>query len=128
MVLDYLGKPVAYDRLLDLLKIDPQIGTPASNIRNLSALGVTVLYAQGKFEDIVACLRSGHPCIAFVNTGELPYWNETTGHALVVIGVDDESVFVNDPAFRESPKVISQGDFLLSWLEADDYYALIRRQ
>jgi ABC-type bacteriocin/lantibiotic exporter with double-glycine peptidase domain len=127
MILDYLGKPVAYDRLLDLLRIDPEIGTPASNIRNLATLGLDVLYAQGTLADILLCLESNHPCIAFVNTGELPYWNETTGHAVVVVGIDDNMIYLNDPAFTDAPKVISQGDFLLAWLEADEYYARIRR-
>ncbi len=47
MVLDYIGQPVNYDRLLRLLQIDPEYGTAARNIVRLSELGVDVLYARG---------------------------------------------------------------------------------
>lgn len=73
-------------------------------------------------------LANDHPCIAFVNTAELPYWTEATGHAVVVVGIDDDNLYLNDPAFHDAPKKVSQGDFLLAWLEADEYYALIQRK
>jgi ABC-type bacteriocin/lantibiotic exporter with double-glycine peptidase domain len=128
MVLDYIGKPVEYDRLLALLQIEPDIGTRASNILKLTTLGVDVLYARGTLNEIRNHLFTNHPCIAFVNTGELPYWDEATGHAVVVVGIDDDNLYLNDPAFNDAPKVVSHGDFLLAWLEADEYYALLRRR
>ncbi len=128
MVLDYIGKPVNYDRLLRLLRIDSEYGTPASNASNLTELGVEVLYGRGTLEDIRGHLAADRPSIAFVNTGELPYWDEATGHAVVVVGLDDEKVYLNDPAFNSAPQIISHGDFLLAWLEADEYYAVIRRR
>lgn len=128
MILDYIGKPVEYDRLLALLQIEPDIGTRASNILKLIALGVDVLYTRGTLNEIHNHLLANHPCITFVNTGELPYWDEAVGHAIVVAGIDDSNVYVNDPAFNDSPKTISHGDFLLAWLEADEFYALIRRR
>ncbi len=47
MVLAYLKMPLDYNRLLKLLHIKTEIGAPASNIRNLEALGVKILYKQG---------------------------------------------------------------------------------
>jgi hypothetical protein len=70
MVLDYIGQPVNYDRLLRLLQIDPEYGTAARNIVRLSELGVDVLYARGTLGDIRGHLAANRPCIAFVNTGE----------------------------------------------------------
>jgi len=128
MVLDYIGQPVNYDRLLRLLQIDPEYGTVARNILRLSELGVEVLYTRGTLDDIRNHLAANQPCIAFVNTGELPYWKERTGHAVVVIGIDDESVYLNDPAFTAAPQVISHGDFLLAWMEVEEYYAVIQRK
>lgn len=127
MVLDYINQPVNYDRLLHLLRIDPEYGTIARNISLLSEIGVDVFYAQGTLDDLRSHLIANRPCIAFVNTGELPYWHETTGHAVVVVGIDEEMVYLNDPAFVSAPQVVSHGDFLLAWLEADEYYATIQR-
>ena len=127
MALEYIGQPVNYDRLIHLLQIEPEIGTLASNILRLTALGVEVLYKRGKLEDIINHLANGRPCIAFVNTGELPYWDEATGHAVVVVGIDDDLVYLNDPA-RNAPQKVSHGDFLLAWMEADEYYATISRR
>ncbi len=128
MVLDYIGQPVNYDRLLHLLRIEPEVGTAARNILRLSELGVEVLYTQGTLDDIRNHLTENRPCIAFVNTGELPYWNESTGHAVVVVGIDEQSMYLNDPAFADAPKAVSHGDFVLAWIEFEEYYAVIRRQ
>jgi len=128
MVLDYIGKPINYDRLLRLLQVMPEVGTPARNVLNLTELGLDVFYQRGTLDDIRRHLLDNKPCIAFVDTGELPYWDESTAHAVVVIGIDDDSVYVNDPAFESAPQTISQGDFLLAWLGADEYYAAIRKR
>lgn len=127
MVLDYIKKPINYDRLLRVLRINPEYGTVASNILRLKEVGVEVLYARGTLEDIQSHLSDNRPCIAFVNTSELPYWHERGGHAVVVIGIDDDSIYLNDPSFPQAPQVVSHGDFLLAWLEADEYYAIIRK-
>ncbi|MEK7784465.1 MAG: C39 family peptidase [Chloroflexota bacterium] len=103
MVLDYINRPVNYDRLLHLLRIDPEYGTVARNILLLSEIGVDVFYAQGTLDDLRSHLIANRPCIAFVNTGELPYWRETTGHAVVVVGIDEEMVYLHDPAFVSAP-------------------------
>ena len=66
-------------------------------------------------------------CVAACAKSELPYWHERGGHAVVVIGIDDDSIYLNDPSFPQSPQVVSHGDFLLAWLEADEYYAIIRK-
>ena len=128
MILDYIGQSVNYDRLLRLLRIDPEFGTVARNILRLSELGVDVLYTRGTVDDIRDHLANGRPCIAFVNTGELPYWNESTGHAVVVVGIDEQNVYLNDPAFADAPKAVLHGDFLLAWMEVEEYYAVIRQR
>jgi hypothetical protein len=46
MVLDYIEKPVTFDRLMSLLQIEPEIGTRASNVLRLSALDVDVFYSR----------------------------------------------------------------------------------
>jgi uncharacterized protein YvpB len=70
-------------------------------------------------------LQEGHPVIVFVRTGELPHWTYSTDHALVVVGYDENLLYVNDPAHPEAPVTVPRGDFELAWLERDYFYALI---
>ncbi|MEK7442691.1 MAG: C39 family peptidase [Chloroflexota bacterium] len=127
MALAHIGKIVAYKRLVALLEIT-EAGTASSKIKNLEQLDVVVVYKQGTFSEIQSRLDSNHPCIVFVQTRELPYWSEDTGHALLVVGLDDDSVYVNDPAFPDAPIQISRGDFDLAWLEFDELYAVLTRR
>jgi hypothetical protein len=55
----------------------------------------------------------------------LPYWDQVTNHAIVVVGLDDEFVYVHDPAFAVAPIQVSHGDFELAWQEWDEFYAVL---
>ncbi len=127
MVLDYLGRACPYSHLLQLLKIK-SIGAPSSNILRLTALGVHVTYKAGSLEELEKQIAMGYPCIVFLDTAELPYWSEATFHAVVVVGMDDEYVYVNDPAFDQSPQPVPWGDFELAWVEEGCHYAVVARK
>ncbi len=127
MALNFLGIPASYDRLLKLLKIE-SFGAIYSNLRELEQLGVTVVYKRGALEELHEHLRNHQPCIALVQTSELPYWEEATLHAVVVAGLDDQFVYLHDPAFEESPIPVSHGDFGLAWLERDELYAALTKR
>lgn len=124
MVLNYLNRPVAYATLLKILKIK-SFGAPASNIRLLEQMKLTVTYRVTDMAGLESMLVQGQPVIVFVRTSELPYWDYGTDHALVVVGCDDDNIYVNDPNFAEAPISVPRGDFELAWLERDYYYALI---
>ena len=124
MVLAYLERGVDYGRLRQLLKIK-SYGAPASNIRLLAQLDLVVTYGVTDMVSLENMLAQGQPVIVFVRTGELPYWDYNSDHALVVVGYDENSLYVNDPYFPDVPFTVSQGDFELAWLERDYYYALI---
>jgi len=126
MVLDYLGMPCDYDRLLRLLDARPY-GVPGSRLNNLVALGVRVRYAQGALDELLDHLSNGRPCIALVRTDHLPYWTCATDHAVLVVGFDERVIYVNDPAFEQAPQCVSRADFELAWLEFDCRYAVIWR-
>jgi len=127
MAMDYIGISVSYERLLKLLHIKP-FGALFSMLRELEQLGVIVVYKQGTFDELYTHLTSNRPCIAIVQTGELPYWNTATDHAVVVVGLDEEAVYLNDPAFDNAPIQVSHGDFGLAWFERDEYYATLMRR
>lgn len=124
MVLAYLKQPVDYGRLLLLLQIK-SYGAPASNIRLLAQLGLTVSYGITDMAGLESMLVSEQPVIVFVRTGELPHWDYSSDHALVVVGYDPDSVYVNDPHFADAPLAVPRGDFELAWLERDYYYAFV---
>lgn len=126
MVLDYLEKPIDYERLTGLLDIEPDIGGQASNVRHLSVLGISVYYGTGTLDDLARYIAQDIPCIAFVNTANLSYWPEASRHAVVVVGWDAERVYLNDPFFEAAPQSISHLEFELAWEEFDNAYAVLR--
>jgi len=126
MVLEDLGILIDYDRLLRLLGVK-RYGTPGSHLKNLGDLGVNVRYALGTLQELFEYLGDGKPCIVLVRTGQLPYWTYATDHAVVVVGFDDQAVYVNDPAFEQVPQRIPRVEFELAWMEFDYRYAVLWR-
>jgi ABC-type bacteriocin/lantibiotic exporter with double-glycine peptidase domain len=126
MLVTYLGRSLDYARLRQLLNVQP-FGAPAGNIRRLAQLNLNVTYSQTDLNGLKAMVQQGRPVIVFVKTGELLHWAYSTDHALVVVGYDDDYLYVNDPDRdeTETPLAVPRGDFELAWLERDYYYALI---
>ena len=111
--------------LVDLL--DTQyFGTPAPNIQRLEQLNFNVIYESGTLSKITHYLKNSIPCLIFLKTGDVPYWQgEDTAHVVVAIGQDEETLFVNDPAFFDAPQNIPLDYLLLAWSEFDHRYAVI---
>jgi len=125
MLLGHIGLSTNYDQLLKLLRVTTNVGAPASNIRRLEALGVTVIYKQGNWAELQDHLMNNRPCMTPVQTEELSYWAEQTDHAIVVVGLDEEFIYLNDPAFPNAPIQVSRGEFDLAWLARDEAYAVV---
>ncbi|MEZ4518590.1 MAG: C39 family peptidase [Chloroflexota bacterium] len=128
MILEYLGIPVEYPQLLQTLNIK-LYGAPASNIRSLASLGLSVTYSISDISGLFDLLGQGVPIIVFVRTGELPYWEANTDHAIVIVGYDIEKgeLFLNDPFFENPAIAVPIGDFELAWSERDFYYATLQK-
>lgn len=126
MVLEYLSVPADYSALVAQLRLHPRIGGPFRNLRHLESLGVKVLIEQGEINLLRSYLENGLPPIALVDTAQLPYWMERTSHAVVVVGIEDNQIYLNDPAFPDAPKVIPTDEFELAWIDLDQFYALIK--
>ena len=128
MVCHYLGMSVKYGHLRQVLGILPGFGAPFSNIERLRRqFDVEVTHKnQGSLADIYKFLQAGWPVLAGINTQELPHWaGVSTQHAVVVVGMAGNQVFINDPGFAQAPLVVTMGDFDLAWLAQDEAFAVI---
>lgn len=83
---------------------------------------------RGSVAILYTLLQHGWPIIASVDTGPLPYWEISTGHAVVVVGMEREHIFLNDPGMPDGPVQVLIGDFELAWLEQDELYAVLAPQ
>jgi len=110
MTLAYHGVSIKYSRLLRILKITPNLGAPASHIRRLTQLGIDVTYGDGDLENLRNYLARGMPSIAFVRTIHLSYWDADSRHAVVVVGMDEAKVYLNDPFYAIAPQSVAHLD------------------
>lgn len=126
MALAFFGIQVSQEEIAHHLGHIPGAGTPARNILRLSQYGVKVQYYQeGSLAHLEESLRKGAVAVAFVRTGELPYWEEDVPHAIVVVGVEAGVVYINDPSFEHAPVPVWEEDFLLAWEEFGCQWAVI---
>ncbi len=101
-------------------------GTLFSNLDRLQSFGVNVSVNEGSFSLLRQHIENGTPVIAAVNTWPLTYWNdEASSHALVVVGIENDSVFVHDPAFPDAPRRITAIEFETAWIEKDYLCAVL---
>ena len=125
MVLAFWQVQATESELVDLLGTH-YFGTPAPHIRRLEQLGFSVTYESGALNIVTNHLKNNRPCLVFVQTDDLPYWGENTAHVVVAIGIDETTIFVNDPACKDAPQAVPVDDFLLAWSEFDYRYAIIQ--
>jgi ABC-type bacteriocin/lantibiotic exporter with double-glycine peptidase domain len=105
----------------------PNFGTPGSSVLRLSSRQIQANYSQGDLESIQHALANDIPPITLVWTGELPYWQSRTTHAVVITGIEGDFLFLNDPALEQANIRVSVGDFYLAWDEMANHYALLSR-
>lgn len=132
MVLTYHGISFRYSHLPKLLKAQKQ-GTVFGNLAFLEKIDAHV--EVGKSNDynnitlLASALENSNPLIAVVLTSELQtYWKERAYHAVVVVGIDDQNVLLNDPAFEHAPQAVPINEFLIAWGEQDYLYAILTKR
>ncbi len=125
MVLAFWQHIASESELANLLGTQ-YFGTPAPNIRRLEELGFFVIYESGALSIIKIHLDNEIPCLVFVQTSDLHYWDEITAHVVVAIGMNETTIFVNDPILKNTPQAIPIDDFLLAWSKFDYRYAIIQ--
>ena len=126
MVLEYYHINIRYARLLSILRVADS-GATFRSLGRLESIGLRVQVERGAIDKLSEWLAQGVPPIVAVDTGLLlSYWTETTGHALVVISIDKQNIYVNDPYFADAPKKIVIDEFEASREEAGRLYAIIQ--
>lgn len=124
MVLSHLGDARTEADFSKLLGTK-EYGTPIRNAERLREEGYDVQVRQLTRADLESILESGLPVIVRVWTTMLGYWHVTTSHVAVVVGYDDTSVFLNDPAFSSAPQQVVWDAFLAAWAEYDETAVII---
>lgn len=101
------------------------VGVPASRVQRLGSRGFTVIYRTGSLADLESWILKGKPCILFVRTGELTYWQMDTAHAIVLAGFDAEEAILIDPAMTLAAIRVPIGELMLAWSYFDYAYAVL---
>jgi ABC-type bacteriocin/lantibiotic exporter with double-glycine peptidase domain len=124
MALQHIGIIQSQANLNRLFGLRPE-GTPSSRVQRLGTIGVEVVYASGDELALREAIDRGVPPIIFVDTGELPYWGVRLRHAVLMVGYDEQNVYLNDPDQATAPVMATWGDLMLAWSEFDYRYTLI---
>ena len=126
MVLAYWGSIYDQAELAGNLGVQPYLGAPARNIHRLASRKHQVTVENGDLSKLKQWLAKETPVITFIQAGELPYWRgEFFQHAVVVVEIDDETLWMLDPDAGDEPIDTRIDDFLLAWSELDYLYAVI---
>jgi ABC-type bacteriocin/lantibiotic exporter with double-glycine peptidase domain len=128
MVLAYWGIERKQTDLAKTLELIPGAGVPGNRMKKLASRRLEVHYGSGHLPDLSTALEQGIPPIVLVQTSELPYWQQATAHAVVLLGLDNQTVLLHDPAIDQGETEVSLGDFELAWDEMANLYALLRKR
>ena len=113
--------------LLQSIKSYTPRGTKASNIAKIQHIGVNVVLRSASLFDLRNLLKKKVPCIVFLWTGNLEYWNIACWHAVVVVGLEENATYINDPFFSDAPKKVFLDSFLEAWSHYDFILVEIRK-
>jgi ABC-type bacteriocin/lantibiotic exporter with double-glycine peptidase domain len=127
MVLAYLGDERDEESIAHLLEAE-WYGVPASRIIRLSAWGYHITYEQSTLEQLRQLITQQIPVIIFLRTGALPDWNEDVPHAIVLVGLTDDSAHIHDPVSDSGPTPVDLNAFLLAWSDMDYTCATIQKK
>jgi ABC-type bacteriocin/lantibiotic exporter with double-glycine peptidase domain len=125
IVLAHHGQNRTEAELRQLLSTRPD-GTPARNMMAVASLGFDVQLSFSNLSQLREALAAGLPPIVFLDTGPLDYWQIDCSHVAVVVGIDDTSVYLNDPFFDTAPQQTSLVSFLQAWALNAHLAAILR--
>jgi predicted double-glycine peptidase len=121
MILAYYGVDHSESDLAALCGTDSELGTSDEGIKKAAeALGFTVeIHNNSTFEDIQLWLDKKVPVMVDWFTGGRIDYTESEapdGHLSVVVGLDDEYIYLQDPEIGKLRK-IERDDFMRVWFD-----------
>jgi ABC-type bacteriocin/lantibiotic exporter with double-glycine peptidase domain len=126
MVLSFFEHPISRQKIDQILEPTP-FGTPGFRVLRLRAYGYEVEYTTAVSDrPLTEALADGIPPIVLLQTKNLSHWKQETPHAVVLVGMDAETVYMNDPAFSQAPQTAPRIEFMLAWSDFDMLYAIIQ--
>jgi predicted double-glycine peptidase len=123
-VLNYWGRDVGEEDIMELLNTDPESGTyPEDIIRVAGAMGLEAEYRENlTLDEVEAAVRQGVPVIVDCQAWRSPAsgnvsWADdwVDGHWMVVIGMDEENVYLEDPYILGSRGFMPRLEFEERW-------------
>ncbi len=122
-VMNYYGLDSFESDLRTMLKTSASHGTyPWDMVQAAKELGFDAEWKKNlALSDLEAALRQGIPVIIDAqrytapNTAWKDSWDPEAGHFMVVIGMDDRNVYLEDPVLLGSRLVMTREDFFDSW-------------
>lgn len=125
MVLEYLGEQTTEKFLRRFLKTK-YYGTNLLNIRYLSDIGfrTTITYSV---EELKRFIKERKLPIVRLVTRDLDFYDFDGYHAVIIVGIDQESVIANDPYFATEVIEIPIRDFTFAWAECDYLTIIIEK-
>lgn len=125
MVLEYLGLSKTEKELAELCKVDVNLGTSDALIKNAAeTLGFAVeIKNNSSFDDVQKWINRGLPVIVDWFTRGVSNSDSAVcdGHYSVVVGLDDEYIYLQDPEIGGLRK-IERNDFLRVWFDFKGLY------
>ena len=129
MVLAYQQIDRSQADLATELKVRASLGTPTRSVLDLASEQLRVVYGEGIEATLQKWLALSLPVIVFVQAGELSYWQgELFQHAVVVVGLVGNTVWLLDPDMDETAIAVDLDEFMLAWLGMDYLYAVIYQE
>lgn len=80
---------------------------------------------HSSWNHLCTLVASGKPCIAAVDLSFMPYALVDSRHVVVVVGCDNDSIYVLDPAESAEVIQVAKDGFIAAWIEMESSYAVI---
>jgi len=127
MVAHYHGIILSEEEIAHLLETD-ETGTRFREIHRVSTFEFDVEIMTGTISELKEWLTLGFPCIARIKTTHLPRYPlpPWVPHAVVVVGITEDKVFIHDPAQNTGPDVVPIKSFQSAWAAGQYQYVVMK--
>ncbi|MEM7028524.1 MAG: cysteine peptidase family C39 domain-containing protein [Chloroflexota bacterium] len=122
MVLAYYGRPSEIDRLITLFD-GVSDNTMVAQVMQLKKWGYGVSAGPTDIEQIQSWLRHSIPPIVALGNGAMS--EKESPQMVVLVGLDQQNAYLNDPRLKDHPHSMSLSDFTMAWNAAGQMGAAV---